>query len=47
MVGKSIVQMTRFEALSQDMIGLTLAERCGGQFALNGADRRGWRFGPA
>lgn len=46
MVRQSILQMARHKAFTQDMVGgFTLAEGCCGQFALYGADRRGWRCG--
>lgn len=45
MVRQSILHMAWCRALTQDVIGgFTLAKRCSGQFALDGADRRGWRF---
>lgn len=45
---KSFFQVASCRALTQDMVrGFTVAECCCGQFALNGADRRGWRGGSA
>lgn len=44
MVRQSILQMARYRTFTQDVVrGFTLAECCCGQFALYGADRRGWR----
>lgn len=46
MMWQSILQKARCRALTHYMEGsLSLAECCCGQFALNGADRRGRRCG--
>lgn len=46
MVRQRFLQMAGSRTFSQDMVrGFTLAEGCGGKFALHGADRRSWWCG--
>lgn len=46
MVWKSVLQKARCSALTHHVEGsFSLAECCCSQFALNGADGRGWRRG--